>query len=105
LVPLLQHFASAISCPPGSDTKFRQGSGLRTQRIPTAALPARPAVCRVRLHTRLGFVLTSHDRRLLGGIKLLIWDPQGPGKDPCAELHQIKEFMLQAEILESKSML
>jgi len=50
-------------------------------------------------------VLTSHDRRLLGGIKLLIWDPQGPGKDPCAELHQIKEFMLQAEILESKSML
>lgn len=44
---------------------------------------------------QLGFVVI----RVLGGTKQLLW----PSKDPCAELHQIKGFMLQAEDLDSKS--
>lgn len=39
---------------------------------------------------QLGFVVI----RVLGGTKGLLRDPHGPGKDPCAELHQIKGFML-----------
>lgn len=105
LIPPPQHSASATSCSSCSDTKLRQGSGTASQPVPTAALPAGPPVCQAGLHALLACVLIWRVGRLLGGTWQLIQHPQEPGKDPCAEIYPVTELTLQAEALQSKSML